>query len=541
MSTLVPAQSTGIKPVDYGAMFSGSNVSKNLASVVVVPHLTVTISSHNFCVTKVSPRGREACNTFGRKFIAWGWQNTGGRYSKVPLKVYASATKDRSSFRFHINALEDFKKLLEDMHITGNLVVWQTAPEAEVVKCEFEIHDKWQARDYQIPVIEYMSELDRFSKLVEMPTGTGKGFSSMMALKNLGMRTAIVVKPMYIQKWQDELVEVFKGISEYVLVVKGGAHLKALLDLAEADQIDSKIIIISSTTFRNWVSEYETYGEDIVSMGYACTPGNFFSHIKAGVRLIDECHQDYHFCFKLDTYTHTRTSISLSATLVNQDPFVTAMYDVMFPVKDRIEKLALDKYIEAFAVHFMFKAPDHIRTEEYGSKTYSHMAVEKSILKHVPTSLNYYRLIEYILEIGYFKDKKPGEKAIVFAASIDMCTKLTAYFAKKYPDLDVRRYVEDDSFANVIDADIRFTTIGSGGTAIDIPNLSCGIMTTGIQSIQANIQALGRLRKRPDQKTQFYYFVADNIDKQVQYHVAKRELFKPRTKSFNEIMTGHTV
>lgn len=507
----------------------------------IMPHMKITISSHNFAVSRLSQRGREICFSFSKRFIAWGWETTGGRFTRVAVKTYATSVKDRSVFRFHINALDEFKQLLIDSSMIGSLVEWVDYVPYKPIEADFKVKPMWVARDYQEPVIEYLINPTPVSKLVELQTGFGKSAVALFSLAKLGKRIVVVLKPQYISKWMDDFQKTYEDIKDEIMVVRGSGHLMKLLDLAREDKLNSSVILISSTTLRNWISSYEELGEEILDMGYACTPYNLFEYLGAGVRLIDECHQDFHFYFKLDTYTNVPTSISLSATLLNDDAFITKMYGIMFPLNDRMRKLALDKYIDSFAVHFNFKSADHIRTEEYGSTMYSHMAVEKSIMRHVPTLLNYLRLIDYTLDIGYFKNKLPGDRAIIFAASIEMCTKITDYLKKHYPHLDIRRYVEDDPYANVIDADIRVTTIGSGGTAIDIDKLSCGIMTTAISSLQANIQALGRLRKRKEGKTEFYYFCADNIEKHCQYHAAKKEMLNQRARTFNEIYTGHQI
>lgn len=774
----------------------------------VLPHMRVIVSSHNFSVGRLSPRGRELCVTFAKKFVAWGWEKSRHGYSKIPVKVYASALKDRSSFRFHINALPEFKQLLEESLCTGNLVEWQTNVMAAPTVSEFQVKPMWVAKDYQVPIIDYLSQTQPVSKIAELQTGMGKAlhvdaliqtptgwtrngdieigakvitrcgstatvtgvypqgvvalykvafedgrsveccaehlwkvtlktlgqptttivaptllliellarretevyidlvvpynramsklnnhyqtgrrvaltergawnsvinphylsgnvkqrlellngildvlgavgtdyktiylpvydresaglvqrlvwslggiakltesaqgpwclkiihptpadlfsvycevlpdsgttptqlqlvsivpsqpgqaqcisidhpdklyvtndfivthntFCSLQAVANVGHRVVLITKASFLEKWLEDFTKTFECMTDEILVVKGSGQLMKLLDLAEEGKLTEKAILISSATFRNYLKDYEESGEELRDLGYACMPYEFFEHVGAGVRLVDECHQDFHFYFKLDTYTHITSSISLSATLITDDLYLQQMYKVMFPLNDRMLKRDLEKYIDSIAVHFSHKNTRSIRTEEYGSTTYSHMAYEKSLLKQPEAKLHYCQLVQYILELSYFRDKLPGEKAIVFAASVDMCTEISDYLKRQYPHLDVRRYVEDDPYENVLDADIRVTTIGSGGTAIDIPDLSCTVMTTVIQSIQANVQALGRLRKRTNGKVEFYYFVADDVEKSVQYHLNKKTMLGQRAKTFKEIYSGHVM
>jgi superfamily II DNA or RNA helicase len=128
-----------------------------------------------------------------------------------------------------------------------------------------------------------------------------------------------------------------------------------------------------------------------------------------------------------------------------------------------------------------------------------------------------------------------NDKLVVFCASIDMCTEYTKHLKEEFPDLDVRRYVEDDPYENVIEADIRVTTIQSGGTAIDIPNLRVAIMSVSVDSPVSNLQALGRLRELKDRDVKFYYLYCLQIPKQVGYHRNRKLLYQPKVASINEL------
>ena len=136
--------------------------------------MQIDVFTHNFCVSKVTPRGRDVCNEFARRFIGFTWQNTGGIYNKVPNKVFASATKDRMEFRFHIHALDDFKEFLMRFYFTDKLVNWIVHPEPKAVKVNIKVRDGWKARDNQIPIINHLVNSPCRIRLAELQTGSGK-------------------------------------------------------------------------------------------------------------------------------------------------------------------------------------------------------------------------------------------------------------------------------------------------------------------------------------------------------------------------------
>lgn len=508
----------------------------------LIKHGQIDVFTHNFCITRASPRMKELVNTFVRRFIGYTWEQTGGIYNKVPNKVFASAAANRTEFRFHIHALEEFKEFLLRFYFTDKLVDWIIHPEPEAVKVDIKVKDGWAARENQLAIIDHLANSPCRIRLAELATGVGKSISAMLAMKQIGLRICVVVAAKYLQKWVDDLTKTYDCDPEEIILVQGGKSLKALLEISQETDFTATAIIISSTTWRNWMTDYEDCGKETLELGYATTPDKFFEWIGCGVRLIDECHQDFHFYFKLDCFTNVRYSISLSATMISSDPFIKKMHNVMFPLDTRLAKDAIPKFIDAWAVHYAFGDVNKIKVNHRGRSDYSHTALEESILMNVPMMLNYLRLLDSVLQFGYFKDKKPGDRAIIFASTVEMCTRMTTWLQVKYPDLDIRRYVGEDPYENVLDADIRVTTIGSGGTAIDIANLACSIMTTAISSVASNVQALGRLRDRKGAgHCRFLYYVATNVDQQVKYHHTKKEMLKERTAHYNDLHSGHVI
>lgn len=507
-------------------------------------HFVMTIYSHHFSLNRLSPVGRMLAVKFANRYVQFGFVPGGGQMHRKALKVFGVANADRTEFRFHINQLPEFRKLLIQ---TGydNPALYHTLnmPVKDTPGIDFTVDPKYVARDYQEPIIQYVSKKNPKCKLVGLQTGAGKTFCALSGISLIKKIPCIIVKPAYIEKWTEDLIKTYNLSVEDIMVVQGGKHLMALLNLVKEGKLEYKAVIVSNRTMQIWLSAYERSKEDAMELGYCIHPHEFFEHIRAGVRLIDEVHQDFHFNFKMDLYTNVEYAISLSATLITNDPFLRGMHDIAYPICDRYASPPLDKYITSFAVHYRFDKPDKIRTNEYGSKNYSHSAVEQSIIKHAPTTYAYLNLIDYTLSIGYVNSKKEDKKCIIFAYSVDMCTKIAKFLEGKYPDYDVRRYVADDPYENLMQADIIVSTLGSAGTAVDIPNLTNVILTTAVDSIQSNVQSLGRLRKldNGNTTTEFHYFVCEDIPKHLEYHQRKKEMLAQRAKSFIDVYSGHVV
>lgn len=510
--------------------------------------LTIVVATHHFTVRHIQARASKQVISFAQRYVQWGpirVQQPGQRpfYKRGPIKVFGAATENRSEFRFHINVLKEFREHLALDFIKDEMIQEIHLPVPPWREVELPIMEGMTARDYQLPVIEYAeSEEPPRSKLIGMQTGKGKSFCALKAISDLRTLAAVLVRPMYLDKWVIDIRKTYNIPLEDVLVVQGSKDLMALLLQAQAGLVTARIILVSNKTIQNWIKLYEALGEGTLDLGYVCTPDQFFEWLQVGFRLIDEVHQDFHLNFKIDLYTNVNRSLSLSATLLADDDFINKMYEIAYPAAERFEGPPLDKYIAAIAAMYRAADPRLLRWQDPASKNYSHHVFEKSVMRNKSMLENYFRMVNMFLRGEWLKNYVPGEKALVFCASIEMCTAMTAYLQRMYPDKDVRRYVEDDPYENLMEPDIRVTTLQSAGTAVDIPNLTVTVMTNALSSSQGNVQGAGRLRKLDSGKQPvFVYCVCEDIPKHLQYHEKKEKIFAQRAASFRLVRVNQAI
>lgn len=382
---------------------------------------------------------------------------------------------------------------------------------------------------------------------------THNTFCALKAISNLGYKFVIIVLAQYVVKWAGginketkkyepgDLCKTLNIDPKEILEVQGGNAMQALTEMAvtEGSMDPYKCIVISNRTFENYLRIYENYGTEMDAMGYHVTPDELWQKLGIGIRLIDEVHMQFHANFRVDLYTHVMQSISLSATLVNRDEAMSRMYKLGYPSKERFHEGPVDKYISSYGVMYRVNPQWNVKTSNRGMSSYSHTAFEDSILKNKAFLDGYAKMVGDYLQQGYIQNYKPGNKAIVFAASVDLCGKMADRLQARFPDKSVKRYVAEDPYQqNYQEPDIRVTTIGSGGTGHDIPGLTDNHMTTAVDSIQANIQAMGRLRKIEDQDTRFYFYSCEQVRKHLGYHEKKRALMHERAKSYVPLFYG---
>lgn len=360
---------------------------------------------------------------------------------------------------------------------------------------------------------------------------------AMSCVSKIRHRTLVLILPTYVEKWQGDIVHLLNHNPKKIVSIAGSNSVKGLIDMGLDGTLDSDFIIVSLRTLQNFYKTYEFDPSSLEEEGYGCVPEALCEVLGIGTVIIDEAHQHLHAVYKFLAYTHVPKVIALSATLLSDDPTIQQIQHLMFPMEIRFNEIKMKKYIKCYSVSYAFNdiQRSNIRTSEYGSKVYSHVAFEKSILKNPVILKHYLELIDYLVAIGFMDFYQKGDRCIIFVASIAFCDVLTNYLKQKYPFIDTRRYVEQDPYENVIDADIRVTTALSAGTAVDIPGLTTGIQTVNLKSSQSNIQTMGRLRELKDRDTRFYYIYCNSIPKHYEFHKHRIELFKERVASIKEL------
>jgi superfamily II DNA or RNA helicase len=515
--------------------------------VTINPLLKIEVYSHFFKVINPTDRIITLILRFCGNYVITEFvkeKDKQGRYR--PVRVFASRSKDNMEYRFHIGQLPEFINLLNREFVTVDQYTMTYVDLYTPKSIDVELKPHFVLRDKQPEVVDFITaedSNDNRSRLVGLQTGKGKTLCALASISRIKTRTLIVILPAYMEKWGGDVTNVLDISPKDIMLVRGSSQLKGLIDIGLEETITAKFIIISLTTIQNFFKAYEEDRINIDTLGYNCNPDKLCEVLKIGNLIIDETHQHLHAVFKLLLYSHVPKVIALSATLLSDNPTITMIQKLMFPKEIRFDSGELDKYIKVYSIAYQFGSENRkkIRTTEFGSKNYSHNAFEKSIMGNRNLLTEYLKLVYYTVELAYMKDYLAGDKLIIFAASKALCTIISEELKKRYTHLDVRRYIDEDPYENVIVSDIRVTTILSAGTALDIEGLRSVIMTTSISSSVSNIQTLGRLRKLNDRDVKFYYLYSMDVPKHVDYHRQKLDLFYDRVASIKEFTYPHIL
>lgn len=464
----------------------------------------------------------------------------GGRYRPVPGDLFGGVSSTKSEYWFHRNTLDEFKRWMADSgYGPHNLDIrYHEAPAGEQLKVA--IHDWLQPRDYQIPIVDFICEENENIRVVTLQTGKGKTKTSLIAAARFGKKVLIMVPAMYTDMWYKEVETCFTHKKGDIILVKGLKALKAMLLLREAKEADPSVYIISSQTIALLLKEYETNPKLAVEL--CCRPEKLMELLGVGYRIIDEVHKNTLLNYKVDCYTNLNKAVYLSATLDTVDRFVGRMRSIAYPVRDRYTGLEYDKYIRVIGLAYNAENANKIRCR--GAKGYSHIEFEKSIMKLQGRQKKYFNLITEIVKRKYVDVREPGQRCLVFAASVDFCAAYTKHLKALYPNLKIGKYTQEDNYQDMLTNDITVSTVLSAGTGVDVAGLRTVVMTNSMDSWSANEQVKGRLRRLadwPEISPEFYYIFCSDIPKHVEYHQRKMDYFKDKCLSHHVYNSGFCI
>lgn len=498
----------------------------------------INIYTHYFSVTKFDGLVRQMMHTLvasrlkTEKFI-----KVKGRWQRILDKLYIWTAKDGSEVRYHINMLDDFWMQMgsggvgeSQFIVTDNRKSLYTPADADI-----KVKESFQLYDYQEDILRHVVA-DGHRKIIALPTGKGKTVTVLKCAEFMKVRTAIVVLPKYKDRWKQDIVNYCEDFDKDDLLVIDSTD-KLVKVLADFDRgkfrkyRSTQFVLFTLTTMKLYQKLYHQSPKKLIA------PERIWELMQIGFRFTDESHEHFHANFSLDLFTHMPKTSYLSATLDPTEQVMIGLYQVMYPSKERMGEDQYTPYIDVQAFIYRHEEPKSWR--HMVQEKYNHAVYEDNFMKNgnEAAKAQYFEMITDLLEKNYFSIRQPGQKAIVFFSRIDMCTAYSEYLKERYPDTDIRRYVGEDDYEDIISAEIAVSTHGSAGTAIDIPGLILNILTISMLSRQANLQNMGRLRelkKWPGQRPRFIYLASSDIDAQFRYHQAKQELLANRAYSIIE-------
>lgn len=401
-------------------------------------------------------------------------------------------------------------------------------------KVTFNRNSEYTPRVDQNLYIDKITKSKLPTTLVDIRTGGGKTLTVTLALAELGKRFGVVVLPRYIEKWRGDLKHYLNLTDDEIYIVQGGKSLERLFNKSKEEMSEIKAVIFSLKTLIIYIKEYLNL-EKVFT--YSIVPDKATKALGLGYMVSDETHQEFHNVFLTQLFLDTNMFIGVTATLVHNNYTMTDKYRLLFPKESRVvNDTVYKRYINVISFKYHFEDIRKIRSQNnFG---YSQIELEKSIMRRKSILKRYLEMIFKVFKTTYLNkpDLEKGDKAMIFAGTIEMCEKIKYYIEGELIKLGKRykvtKYTEKEDYSVIADNDIITSTIQSAGTALDIPNLVTVIQTVAVNSIQANKQTIGRLRDLGKNKEViFSYIWTPDIKAHDNYNVNRLGYFAPIVKN----------
>lgn len=503
--------------------------------------MTIHVYSHGFVVCTTERRFKWILAAFIRNRLTVDKFQI-GKGNKGGGTVYSAADAARTNIYLHINLFEEFQNVLTSQGVRQDEfdIVYHRVKRGQKVDIKFIA--PFKLSELQERCLAFIKE-DSPIRVAPLQTGKGKTALALYYMCELGERTLITMNAKYIPRWIQDLqgdnakVDLRDGD---LLVVKGMEQLKKYLLLAKTGELQFKVMLISNTTLDNFHKDFLAQPKPWKKYGLK-TLHDFYTIFKFGLRIRDEAHEHLHFNFKFDLFTHVGKTLDLSATLIYDDPGSERMSRIVYPMKDRFEQGKWDTYIEVLSVEYSLRPTTKLKWTQGFNGPYNHNQFEMSILKNRVYTDAYLGIIRAVVQELFTDVRSEEEKALVYCSTKEMCSKVSAYLQDRFPDITVNRYIGEDEYDNLLNAELVVTTPKSAGTGVDIPKLAVIINTVNISSTQSNVQLAGRLRYDEDIISRYYYMTCINIPHHVKYDLEKRHKLKGVVKSLGTLDTSHRL
>lgn len=526
------------------------------------PHFHVEVNLFHFTLHRISPQVLPIVKRHLSRLVHYTPERSGNKTVMTPTKQYYITDTYLDCYRI---PMAFYKDLMTDLINTGLRecdITYHIKPNIGNTPniTDFK-HNKYKLREEQVPVVDFMKRqypareknhpfrVDYFHRdyenrvsMLKLTTGGGKTLSSLYTAHVRQASTAIIIKPAYVERWyRDAIFEYFNLTQDDVYIVQGADSLQYLIEQTRYQRRNPyQFIIFTNRTLLMYFSAYQKSPNSAVEL-YGCAPQDLFSLLDIKLTIYDEIHQDFHFNITSLCYLDADSIIGLSGSLESGDPFIQRLYGKLFTPNSVYENTIKKKYIKVYPMSYGIDNPFRIKTQEYGSSTYSHNAFEKSIRLKPHRLTQYLKIIDDASMLLYFKEYQKGDKYGIYASTIDMCNEIVKHLRSKHKDLKIVKFTAGDSYDDLMNCDIYVSTIGKSGTALDIPNLRALLLTIAIDSVQANIQLPGRLRELPDRDVKFGWIYCESITKHLVYSNNRKRIIANKAAFIKDLHTYITI
>ena len=412
---------------------------------------------------------------FQRKYSIWNEVE-----HKYDYSVYTMIEND-----IHIPATigaELIQSFFPDKQISEN---YASSSKADSVSFKVVHETRTDDNGIQVASLKFLKEMkdNRLSRarMLTLKPGSGKTFVSIAAINYIGQKPMILVDTINLaEQWKEQFLYHTDLKEEDIKILSGMASID-----------DAK-----SGNYKVYIAMYRTIGMLLDKDENAVNELNHKLHI--GIRVFDECHENFHNACVINSLSNVNYSIYLTATPgrseYKEDKLFNIVYHKVKKFNGIVDPSANVKYHTVYCAHFNSHPSEVMKSKI--STSYGFSAMRWANYMASDDCYDYFRYALMKI-IRTFKIMENNAKVAIMIPTIELINKVKDSILEVYPDADIGRFigeVKKADRATELDKKIVLTNLKMCGKAIDIPGLDCVINLTPIGSKNEVEQLIGRLR-----------------------------------------------
>lgn len=366
---------------------------------------------------------------------------------------------------------------------------------------------------------EYSYTKGKSQLSINLPTGKGKTYCSIMTMNMFNMRSLMIMNSeSWMNQWKDCILEYTDAIADEIYVIQGSGSITRLL---QRDMSQYKYILATHATIRSYG---DRNGWDKVA--------ELFQYMKIGLKFYDEAHLNFDNICKIDFYTNTYKTYYITATPARSDNDENTIYKYYFRNVPAINLFNedIDPHTDYIAIKYNSRPTamniQNCRTPKgFSANAYANYVISRP---------NFINILRLIIDIAL----EHRGKNVFYIATIDSIDYIAAWIEENYPELkgDIGKFHSKLNPA-IKEMQLRkriiLSTTKSLGPAVDIKGLKMTVvLAEPFKSEVTARQSLGRTR---DDNTKYIEIVDVGFQSIRKYYKEKRKTYQTYAKSYNEL------
>lgn len=351
--------------------------------------------------------------------------------------------------------------------------------------------------------------------------------NTYMAIKAITKikKVALIIVGGLVDQWQLEFLKYTYLMPDDIYVLQGADSVRKLF----AKKLRPKIIIGSLSTIRAYVNATEGSPYDSLP-----TFSEMLKILGVGIKIIDECHTNFHAGTIIDLKSNVENNIYLSATYERTNKYGQKIFASIFPSDLVYGGVAYKKYVDIYLYGYSLGQMKGLK--ENTSRGYSQSKYELYIEGHPQIYDEFIdKVVEPLIHGHYINVKKNMQKLLILVHTVSMCERITWSLENLFPTLNIKKYTYEDPDDNLFDGvDIIVSTPKSAGVGRDIKNLKTLLLSCSLASSPLTKQILGRLRELKDDNPIMVDTYNRVLDAHRRHKDARKDIYKKLGRTFKE-------